>query len=514
MWIDCVEKLSKAATKSPQAAYTALSKSLQCEWSYLQRVMLNCGDAFVPLQDAIFKALYPAWSEGDLSDAECTKVVVEAIKGCVKFSFACHLDAINRARHESRNALEEVAKQKLDTILATLSPGRQRAIMKIVESKTPSWLTTLPYQSCHAAKFDGCGADFTLQHALDFKKGGLVILCHNEIHDCIGDLASQVRPQVIKEPVVNEATVTTGDPGLRLDLGIRGVWQPQVEALFDVRVVDTDTPSHCHRAQNAILESSSQEKKRMYKTAVEDRSGTITSSVDGLLHKEASCFLRHMATALAVLQVGQSLFHYVRSRLAFAGVQEVSLCLRGSSIKYRSGLGFLLRNLEKLFDNSTPIDRARLLSISSPHASAWLSVTPSRSMGLHLEPSEFQVAIKWWLGIPVAQGQSCSQCNAALDAYGHHALCCKLGGDVVSRHNRLRDIFNDFCHSACLAPQLEMGGWSRDRIRPANVLVPKWVLGKPAAFDLSVTIFQEACVTAGSAALAAQIRKHRVNAGI
>ena len=108
---------------------------------------------------------------------------------------------------------------------------------------------------------------------------------------------------------MNEAIVTTGDPGLRLDLGIRGVWQPQ-EALFDVHVVDTDTPSHCHRAPNAILESSSQEKKRMYKTAVEDRSGTITSSVDGLLHKEASRFLRHMATALAVLQVGQSLFHY------------------------------------------------------------------------------------------------------------------------------------------------------------------------------------------------------------
>ena len=31
----------------------------------------------------------------------------------------------------------------------------------------------------------------------------------------------------------------------------------------------------------------------------------------------------------------------------------------------------------KLFHNFTPIDRARLLSISSPHASARLSVTPS-----------------------------------------------------------------------------------------------------------------------------------------
>ena len=71
MWVDCVVKLSKAATKSPQAAYTALSKSLQFEWSYLQRVMHNCGGAFVPLQDAILKAFYPALFEGDLSDVEC-----------------------------------------------------------------------------------------------------------------------------------------------------------------------------------------------------------------------------------------------------------------------------------------------------------------------------------------------------------------------------------------------------------------------------------------------------------
>ena len=49
IWVDCVEKLSKAATKSPQATYTALSKSLRVNGSYLQRVMHNCGDAFVPL---------------------------------------------------------------------------------------------------------------------------------------------------------------------------------------------------------------------------------------------------------------------------------------------------------------------------------------------------------------------------------------------------------------------------------------------------------------------------------
>ena len=58
-----------------------------------------------------------------------------------------------------------------------------------------------------------------------------------------------------------------------------------------------------------------------------------------------------------------------------------------------------------------------------------------------------------------------------------------------------------------------MGG--RSKPRPADVIAPNLVLGKSEAFDLSVTsllktqVFQEASVTAGSAALAAQTHKHR-----
>ena len=156
--------------------------------------------------------------------------------------------------------------------------------MGIVEGKTSSWLKILPLQSSHfdlapvqfrdglalrylqhpsnvPAKCDVCGANFTLQHALDCHEG-LFILRRNEIPDWIGDLASQVWPQV---HIVNESIVASCDPGLRLDLGIRGVWQPKVKVLFDICVIDTDAPSHCHRAPDAILESSSQEKKRMYK---------------------------------------------------------------------------------------------------------------------------------------------------------------------------------------------------------------------------------------------------------
>ena len=175
----------------------------------------------------------------------------------------------------------------------------------------------------------------------------------------------------------------------------------------------------------------------------------------------------------------------------------------------------------KLFANASLPDRARLLSISSPHSSAWLSVTPSPRLNLHLDPSEFQVAIKWWLGLPVSQGQLCPQCMShSLDQFGHHALSCKNGPDVVSRHNRVRDTLFEFCQRACLGAQLEAGsslGHEARQTRPANVLIPNWELGKPAAIDLCVTsplhsnTLQVACVTPNSAAMQAEQRKHHSN---
>ena len=100
----------------------------------------------------------------------------------------------------------------------------------------------------------------------------------------------------------------------------------------------------------------------------------------------------------------------------------------------------------ELFANSSLPDRARLLSVSSPHAGAWLSVIPSPGLNLHLDPLEFQTAIQWWLGMSVSQRTICPFCPAhSLDSLGHHALTCKHGGDVVTRHNRLRVVYVESC---------------------------------------------------------------------
>ena len=71
---------------------------------------------------------------------------------------------------------------------------------------------------------------------------------------------------------------------------------------MDIRVIDTDAPSYRRRSPTSVLDSGATEKKRVYRTAVEDRRGNFTpfvQSVDGLLQREASHFIKHLSASLA-----------------------------------------------------------------------------------------------------------------------------------------------------------------------------------------------------------------------
>ena len=168
-----------------------------------------------------------------------------------------------------------------------------------------------------------------------------------------------------------------------------------------------------------------------------------------------------------------------------------------------------------LLETFSNADQARLLSVSTPHASSWLSVLSSQGLGLHLDAPVHQVAIKWWLGMDTSQGSQCALCP--LD---HHATTCKCGGDVVVRHSTLRDVLAETCHRAHFGIQVEAGNYltaDHSHTHPADLLLTKWTTGKTAAFDISVTsplnthTLMEAGVSAGSAALATEGRKHRAN---
>ena len=166
---------------------------------------------------------------------------------------------------------------------------------------------------------------------------------------------------------------------------------------------------------------------------------------------------------------------------------------------------------------SSPANKARLLSASAPHASSWLSVVPSVGSGLHLDPAKFQIAVLWWLGMNFSIQSVCPFCPYITM---NPLVSCRHGGDVVIRHNRLRNIFAEFCHRAHLFVRVEFGqGLSRvqSNSRPADVLVDARERAKPAAFDVTVTspltpaTLHDACNSAGVAAHKAECQKHSSN---
>ena len=57
---------------------------------------------------------------------------------------------------------------------------------------------------------------------------------------------------------------SAGADTLIADLCVRGVWEPQTEALFDIRVVDTDARSYRAHSPRDVLGSAEVEKKRKY----------------------------------------------------------------------------------------------------------------------------------------------------------------------------------------------------------------------------------------------------------
>ena len=174
-----------------------------------------------------------------------------------------------------------------------------------------------------------------------------------------------------------------------------------------------------------------------------------------------------------------------------------------------------------LLSSASLVNKARMLSVSSPHASSWITAIPSTRLKMHLESAEFQMAIRWWLGLKTSDASPCPFCpDLVLDPLGHHATSCRHGGDVVIRHNHLRDIVADFCRQAHLSVRVEAGyGLSSDHsnTRPADVLVQGWDRGSPAALDITVTspltpaTLRDASSTAGAAAYAAECRKHTAN---
>ena len=146
----------------------------------------------------------------------------------------------------------------------------------------------------------------------------------------------------MREPIVRDGDMCTD--GLAADLAVRGLWQPQTEALIDVRVVDTDARSYCGRSVDQVIKSAEAEKKNKYSAAVESRRGTFTPfvvSVDGYMGAEAERTLKRLAEMMVWKWEKRYsyIINWIRAYMTFAVIRATNLCLRGSRNKWKGVIG-------------------------------------------------------------------------------------------------------------------------------------------------------------------------------
>ena len=107
---------------------------------------------------------------------------------------------------------------------------------------------------------------------------------HNEIRDLLCDLLSMAWSKVTKEPVVTEPSSDSSGGGLIADIAVRGIWQRQSTALFDVCITDSNFPSYADTPTFDVF--SAKRKKRKYAAACELCHSSFTPlclTIDGLM---------------------------------------------------------------------------------------------------------------------------------------------------------------------------------------------------------------------------------------
>jgi hypothetical protein len=397
-WVRGVTKLATIAKRYPQSAYAGLTKSLQSEWMYLQRVVPDTAEAFEEVEKALAEVFLPAL----LGQPDCTELrglfalpVKQAGLGLpdpvktAPLSFAqsvwssgdlvkslrdgSALDVngfragASKKRRAQRKEKTEDAVKAFTALTARLPKAETRKLKRAKE--TGAWLTATPDRLngtelagdefrdglCLRYNFlpkslppmcDGCGQKFSVSHAMSCKKGGLVLIRHNDVKDEWNHLCSQAftpsnvsdEPFILSGPdregVETPATAET-PPELRGDVAVHGFWKRGMTGVFDVRITDTDAPSNRGLDPIKILARHEKEKKAKYGQLCHERRRHFTPlvfSVDGLQGKEATAAMRRLSAKLATKwgRTYSEVCGFVRSRLSIAIVRSAHTCLRGT----------------------------------------------------------------------------------------------------------------------------------------------------------------------------------------
>ena len=99
-----------------------------------------------------------------------------------------------------------------------------------------------------------------------------------------------------------------------------------------------------------------------------------------------------------------------------------------------------------------------------------------------------QSRLQYWLGLQMFEEHPrCPVCHSTSDHFGDHYVGCGGNADRIIRHNSLRDAVFSAAQTAALAPRKDVPSLiPGTQNRPADVFLPCWKGGRPAALDITV----------------------------
>ena len=151
---------------------------------------------------------------------------------------------------------------------------------------------------------------------------------------------------------------------------------------------------------------------------------------------------------------------------------------------------------DAFFNTLSQADKAALLSEMLPGASGFIEAIPSKELDLAWEPVEFTTELRTRLLLDHYPADAwCPLCDVVLDTKARHCAKCASGGDRVRRHNGARNVASRHAEEAGANPELEKPDLlqpcpnqpAANRRRPADVYLPNWFGGTPAALDFAIT---------------------------
>jgi hypothetical protein len=132
-----------------------------------------------------------------------------------------------------------------------------------------------------------------------------------------------------------------------------------------------------------------------------------------------------------------------------------------------------------------PREQARLQSLCQRHSSSWLAVNPSPALGLVLPGAQFQLLLRWRLGLDLhnTMGTVCARCGEAQDRKGDHGVTCRRA-ENWSRHNSVADQLARICEKVGYSVRREVP--LVGQARPDDVLLSLPGGGRPMALDVTI----------------------------